>query len=432
MEIGHAQSLNLRGRAEHLAQIFLVGVFLFFPMKLGAANTLLALTLLFWLLSGNFKAKWLAIAHNPITKPALLMFGLVLIGATYSIGPTDAILQAVNKYSKFLFLLMTLTLLVDAQWRERCWRAFAIAMILTLASTYAGLWVHVPWAVRATPSGWGTDHTVFKDYIAQGLLMATFAVLSLTKAFQEKRPLLRACWAGLSVLATLSILFLSSGRTGYLSIVVALSVYAFSISPKRMRLVVALTAVLALSTLLFLSTSANQRIGAIYTEAKLQLSGPAALKQLDGATSTGARLTMWSFSIDQIKVRPIFGSGTGSYGTLAKQSCGDAPSCAVVDVHPHNQFLFFGVELGIVGILAYVFYLYSAAQGSRRLPDPKRALLLSFLGIMVVDSLVHGALWLAVENHLFTFILALLMAEVGASRDHSADQDRHIQPKPIA
>jgi O-antigen ligase len=99
---------------------------------------------------------------------------------------------------------------------------------------------------------------------------------------------------------------------------------------------------------------------------------------------------------------------------------------------PRGGFLFFGVELGIVGILAYIFYLYSAAQGSRRLPDPKRALLLSFLGIMVVDSLVHGALWLAVENHLFTFILALLMAEVGASRDHSADQDRHIQPKPIA
>lgn len=196
MEVGHAQSLNLRGRAEHLAKIFLVGVFLFFPMKLGAANTLLALTLLFWLLSGNFKAKWLAIAHNPITKPALLMFGLVLIGATYSIGPTETILQTVNKYSKFLFLLMTLTLLVDAQWRERCWHAFAIAMIFTLASTYAGLWVHVPWAVAATPSGWGADHTVFKDYIAQGLLMATFAVLSLTEAFQEKRPLLRACWAG--------------------------------------------------------------------------------------------------------------------------------------------------------------------------------------------------------------------------------------------
>ncbi len=413
-----SECLNQRGVAEHLAHIFLVGVFLFFPMKIGAANTLLALTLLCWLIAGNFKAKWRTIAHNPITKPALLMFGLVLIGATYSIGSTDNILQAVNKYSKFLFLLMTLTLLVDAQWRERCWRAFAIAMIFTLASTYAGLWVHVPWAAAATPSGWGADHTIFKDYIAQGLLMATFAVLSLTKAFEERRPLLRACWAGLSVLATLSILFLSSGRTGYLSIVVALTVYAFSISPKRMRLMAALTVVLALSSLLLLSTSANQRITAVYTEAKPQLSGPADLQQLDGASSAGARLVMWSFSIDQIKERPLLGSGTGSYRAVSNQVCGDSPACPADNVHPHNQFLLFGVELGVIGILSYIFYLYSAARSSRQLHDPKRALLLSFLSIMVVDSLTHGALWLAVESHLFTFVLALLMAEVGASRDH--------------
>jgi O-antigen ligase len=410
--------LKQRSVVELFARISLVGVFLLFPIKLGAANTLLALTVLFWLLSGNFKVKWLAIAQNPITKAALLMFGLVLIGATYSIGPTGAILQALNKYSKFLFLLMTLTLLVDAQWRERCWRAFAIAMIFTLASTYAGLWVHVPWAAAATPSGWGADHTVLKDYIAQGLLMATFAALSLTKAFEEKRPLLRVSWAALSVLASLSILFLSSGRTGYLAIIVALSVYAFSISPKRMRLVVALAAALALSTLLSLSTSANQRLTQVYTEAKSQLSGPAALQQLDGATSTGARLIMWSFSIDQIKERPLLGSGTGSYRAVSNQVCGDSPECPANNVHPHNQFLLFGVELGVIGILSYLFYLYSAAQASRRLQSPKRALLLSFLSIMVVGSLTHGALWLAVENHLFTFVLALLMAEVGASRDH--------------
>ena len=58
----------------------------------------------------------------------------------------------------------------------------------------------------------------------------------------------------------------------------------------------------------------------------------------------------------------------------------------------------------------------TAPRVLHHLPLTQRALLLSFLAIMVVDSLVHGALWLAVENHLFTFVLALLMAEVGALR----------------
>ena len=220
----------------------------------------------------------------------------------------------------------------------------------------------------------------------------------------------------LALAAGVSVLFLSNGRTGYLAIVAALVVYAGVVSPRNWRLGAAGLTTLVLALLLFLSPTAQQRLKAIYTEAQTQLNTSEDLKQLDASTSIGARLTMWAFSVEQIKERPLFGAGTGAYGTLARAACGEHPSCAVVTVHPHNQFLFFAVELGILGLLAYVFYLFSAARFVHHLPLTQRALLLSFLAIMVVDSLVHGALWLAVENHLFTFVLALLLAEVGALR----------------
>ena len=398
------------------AQACLVGVFLFFPIKLGAANALLALTLLFWFLGGEFRVRWQGAINNPITKPALLMFGLVLMGALYSLAPLDAVLQALNKYSKFLMIPVVLSLLMEASWRQRCWNAFALAMIVTLASTYAGLWVHVPWAIASTPSAWGSDHTVFKDYIAQGLMMSTFVVLALSRSFTATRGLIKVGWLALALAAGVSVLFLSNGRTGYLAIAAALVVYAGVVSPRNWRLGAAGLTTLVLALLLFLSPTAQQRLTTIYTEAQTQLNTSEDLKQLDASTSIGARLTMWAFSVEQIKERPLFGAGTGAYGTLARAACGEHPSCAVVTVHPHNQFLFFAVELGILGLLAYVFYLYSAARFAHHLPLTQRALLLSFLAIMVVDSLVHGALWLAVENHLFTFVLALLMAEVGALR----------------
>ena len=107
-----------------LAQAALVGVFLFFPMKLGVANTLLALTLLLTIVSGNFQERWAAVRDNPITMPALTMFALIVVGASYSSGPIDTILQSVNKYSKFLFLLLAIALLGEDKWRERCWLAF--------------------------------------------------------------------------------------------------------------------------------------------------------------------------------------------------------------------------------------------------------------------------------------------------------------------
>lgn len=418
---GSKVQVNIRNhminRALYLAQASLVGVFLFFPMKLGAANTLLALTLILTIISGNFSQRWQAVRDNPITTPALTMFALVVIGSTYSTGPIETILQSVNKYSKFLFLLLAISLLGEDRWRQRCWMAFSAAMLFTLICVFAGLWVHIPWALTATPSGWGSNHTIFKDYIAQGLLVSTFAAYAITRAFESARTYAKAAWILASLLSIVSILFQSVGRTGYVAIFAMLTVYAWTVSPKRLRLLALVASAAFVLVGLWSSSPVHSRLGAVFSEAQTQLSSKGGINRLNGETSTGARLSMWAFSVEQIKERPLLGSGTGSYGSLARASCGERPDCDVISVHPHNQFLFFGVELGLIGLFAFCYYLYAAAKASAALAPPRQALLLSFLAIFVVDSLVHGALWLAVENHLFTFILALLMAEVSAARE---------------
>jgi O-antigen ligase len=409
----------MKTRALSLAQVALVGVFLFFPMKLGAANTLLALTLVLTIVCGNFRERWAAVRENPITMPALTMFALIVVGASYSSGPIDTILQSLNKYSKFLFLLLAISLLGEDKWRQRCWLAFSAAMVFTLISVYAGLWVHIPWAKATTPSGWGTDHTIFKDYIAQGLLLSTSAAYAITRAIEAPGTHKKTVWAVFALLAILAVLFLSNGRTGYLAVFCMLITYALAIVPKRLRLYALLVSTALITVGLLSSPNAQTRIGQLFAEAQTQLSAPGGVNRLNGKTSTGARLSMWAFSIEQIKERPLLGSGTGSYGSLARSECGDRPYCDATSVHPHNQFLFFGVELGLIGLFAFCYYLYAAAKASTKLEPPRRALLLSFLAIFVVDSLVHGALWLAVENHLFTFILALLMAEISAAKNQS-------------
>lgn len=404
-------------RALPAAQIALVGVFLFFPIKLGAANTLLALTLVLTIISGNFRERWAAIRENPVTMPALTMFALIVLGASYSSGPIDTILQSLNKYSKFLFLLLAISLLGEDKWRQRCWLAFSAAMVFTLASVYAGLWLHIPWAKATTPSGWGTDHTIFKDYIAQSLLLSTFAAYAITRAIEAPGTNKKTVWTVFALLTIIAVLFLSNGRTGYLAVSCMLITYALAIVPKRLRLYALLVSTAFTIVGLLSSPNAQSRIGQVFAEAQTQLSAPGGVHRLNGETSTGARLSMWAFSIEQIKERPLLGSGTGSYGSLVRTECGDRPDCAVINVHPHNQFLFFGVELGLIGLFAFCFYLYAAAKASAKLEPPRKALVLSFLAVFVVDSLVHGALWLAVENHLFTFILALLMAEISAAKN---------------
>lgn len=404
---------------EQFAKASLVGVFLSFPMFLGLANTFMALALLFWLLAGHFAERWQAVRGHPLTWPAIGMFALVVLGVFYTVAPLDQAMRHVGKYSKFLFIPLALSLLTEGVWRSRCLYAFWMAMLFTLASTYAGIWWSVPWSVSRGNLGWGVDHTVFKDHIAQGLLMSTFVLLALAQGFKTQSKLNKCGWLVVALLAAMSILFLSHGRSGYLALLVGLGVFGWVWFAHPLRKFLAILLLIMAAVLSYFSSPVLQgRVNQGYAEVVSALARP--VNQSDEAiTSLGIRIDMWRVSVQSIIERPILGSGTGSYPVLAQQAFHSPALLSTAGVHPHNQFLFFGVELGLVGLLGYVFYLYRAGTAGRHMSLPDKAALCGFIAIMVSDSLFHGALWLAVENHLFTFMLALLAAMPEAKQEPS-------------
>ena len=221
-----------------------------------------------------------------------------------------------------------------------------------------------------------------------------------------------------ALLALVSITHLAAGRTAYLALFLSLLIYGITrISSRKKWLFMGLAGVLA-ALLVSSSATLSYRAQSVVTETQSFLSGSTNGSVQHMKTSTGARLAMWQLSVEQIKQRPLIGSGTGSYRHIAKQAFPDSALCGIACVHPHNQFLFFGVEYGLLGIAAYLFYFYRPYRFASALGTPHKALLLGFLGIFFVDSMVHGALWLAVESHFFTFVMALFMA---ASKSPSAE-----------
>ena len=191
------------------------------------------------------------------------------------------------------------------------------------------------------------------------------------------------------------------------------------ISSRKKWLFMGLAGVLA-ALLVSSSATLSYRAQSVVTETQSFLSGSTNGSVQHMKTSTGARLAMWQLSAEQINQRPLIGSGTGSYRHIAKQAFPDSALCGIACVHPHNQFLFFGVEYGLLGIAAYLFYFYRPYRFASALGAPHKALLLGFLGIFFVDSMVHGALWLAVESHFFTFMMALFMATATAQKPTAA------------
>ncbi len=394
--------------AESVARWSMVGIFLLFPVKTSLSNVLLALTLGAWVVAGQYRKRWEDIRHHPITLAALILYGLVIVGITYSPAGFSQVLTHLNKYSKFLIVLVCLSLLTEPLWRERCRKGFMYGMTFVVLSTYANIWVQLPWSVSQTP-GWGLDHTVVKDYLFQGICTALFVLMSVSESASAPRPRARVFWGGMAALAGFSCFYLLTGRTGALALSVALVVYVLAMSRRGVRWG-ALGGVLLLSVLVIaLPGAARNKFQLAWEEIQRYEQGAApSASVLQG--SSGARLAMWTLSIDEIAKRPLLGAGTASYQHLARDRIQDPQACAVACVHPHNQFLFFGVEYGLVGILAFGFYFLRAGQHALKLSPLLKASTLGFLAIFVTDSMVHGSMWLSGEQHLFTYMLALWMS----------------------
>jgi O-antigen ligase len=389
-----------------LSKVCLIGVFFSFPTFMGLANTLTALVLYFWLLSGDFSQRWKVIKDNPITKPVLLLYTLILFGITYSSGSLSDIILHVGKYSKLLIALVFLSLLHEDIWRKRSWYAFSLGMLYILVLTYASIWINVPWSATHE-LGWGVNHTLVGDYITQNVMMSFFVVLSLTNAQFSVVLWKKWAWYITSILASLCVTHLSQGRTGYLVLSAALIAFFFSlVKPKyRIMTVLGISAILIMG--LLTSHTMTQRFEQAWQEAKNH--------NTNIHTSIGHRLFNYKVTIELIKERPITGWGTGSYSQEMCKVVRDPNLCKEFGWHPHNQFLLFGQAHGLLGIVAYLFLIYRVFSQKGTSNPSGRLLIPCFTAIWMIDSLFNSPLFSSRENHFFMFVMALLMANLNST-----------------
>ncbi|MBU7572559.1 MAG: O-antigen ligase family protein [Hydrogenophaga sp.] len=391
------------------AKASLTLAFFAFPMSVALANVALLLTLVFWLLGcvwGHSLRDTRQALSNPLAPPALALFAWIALAALWSPAEGPLIGAALGKYSKLLWVPVFIGLLNDPAMRRRCAQAFALAMLFTLVVTWLNVWFDFSWT-RTHNQGFGEDHTVFKDRIAQGILMSFFTVMALHQAMRAPTRARGVLAALVAALAAFSVLFLSSGRTGYLALLLALAVFAvFAVGLHRRRLAIAALALVAVMAITFTtSTQLRSRVNEAWLEARdSSITVP--------VTSAGARMEMNRFALQSALEHPVLGHGTASYPVLSPTHFTDPAWCAVVCVHPHNQFAFFLFEQGLIGLALFLWFVFAIARQAWREDTPRRALMMGFVTVLLVANTTHSSFWLSTENHFFILMSALLMAAI--------------------
>lgn len=392
----------------------LVALFLAFPVSLGLANVLMLLALVLWALGGHWQERWQTIKGNPVAWLAFGLYAWMCVGVLYSPAAWPEIQQHLGKYFKLLFMLLVMSLLPTATWRKRATWTFALAALFILASTYANIWWQLPWS-RTQNQGWGQDHTVVKDYISQGLMIAMLALLALAAAISNRLPVHWRVLGGVVALAAIvSITHLLYGRTGYVAVLVVLAAFAvFALGGWR-RVLVLVGMVVVVAGLYLSSPSLQGRVDQAVAEARNH--------NAEDLSSIGQRLYFAEKTWGLIQQKPLLGWGTGAYHDQFCRVADTQTWCDAGRFHPHNQVLFIWMEHGVVGLLLLLGLTLAPVARVWRESGPRAVVLAGFSGLFLVGSLTHGSLWLSTESHFFTLMGALLASSTWTSHQTGPTQ----------
>jgi O-antigen ligase len=235
-------------------------------------------------------------------------------------------------------------------------------------------------------------------------------VLSAVLASQRARSV-RSRWllAGAAVVCVANLVFVTTGRSGQVALVVAALVSALLVLRGRSRWL-ALVALPALVVALTLASPAlQQRYRLIVQEA------PSLNCSSSEESSTALRLLLWRTSIDLIRVHPGFGYGVGGFTPAFEKQVPQEMQghpltgwCARTVHDPHNQFLRVTVEAGVLGLLAFLGLIAGAAR--QPAAQPYRACALALLAAWCTTSLFSSHFQTFNESHLIALLLGALLA----------------------
>ena len=379
-----------------------------FSVSLSMAPISIAKLLLFVFALGYLGlAYWRGKAEQPFaglwTAPVILTicvaFSLSLLWTSASLA--DA-LNVLVKHLKLLEILLLAVLIRTARDARIAISAFALGQaIFVLTAWLLVVGVALPWAkVGQNP------YAVFSSYLDQSIIFASSAAViwHLHAELRWPRWLVRVFAAAA---LTMSLLFLE-GRTGYL---VALSMIALMVLwtvPKQWRLAALLVVPTAMLAGLFLSSATfGSRVVKILDEGQAYAAMP------DANTSTGWRLNAWHRSLQAIAERPLLGHGVGSFTATVKRLEGptaDKTFGTGNSSNPHQEFLLWGVELGVLGPILLIGLIVCIFRDIRHFATPVARSILSVLVAMTIACMLNSALYDGLIGDFFVVTLGLLMA----------------------
>jgi O-antigen ligase len=207
-------------------------------------------------------------------------------------------------------------------------------------------------------------------------------------------------WCAFAAITSFDLLYLVSGRTGYMVFVAMLMLLLVQYRTQLKKYWIAILLVFSvLISAVILTSPAIQSRSNDLKIADTNLEGSA----------VGQRLIFWQTSLHIIADHPLLGSGTGSFANeFTKHAYEDHPNFFATN--PHNEYLLIACQLGLVGLLSFLWLLYSQLKHSKHLPPMYGVAAQGLVVAMAVGCLFNSFLRDHGEGHFYAIFMGLLFS----------------------
>lgn len=362
-------------------------------------------------------------ALQNMLSPRLLVFilGFFALSLFWTHAETETALTALVKHGKLLVIVLLASLIRTAGEGRIALLVFAIGQFALLVISWlmvAGL------PLPLAPSG-GSAGVVFSSYLDQGIIFATSAaVIWHLQGLDATRPPWPRWLATLFVLAALASIFLVLiGRTAYV-VAIALTGLAlvWRLPPRLRRVTLAGAPLLILVVLMLASSHLPTRMSLVFSESR-NFS-----QHADITSSSGWRLNAWQRSIEALAEKPLQGHGVGAWSTTVKRLQG-GNGVAVFGAgslsNPHQEYLLWGVELGVGGILLLLLLHLALARDFAGFSEPVWRAGMSVVLAMAIACLFNSSIYDGLIGDYFCIVLGLLLGlGLRSGKPHFTTQPR--------
>ena len=345
---------------------------------------------------------------------AVFAFAISLL---WTVAPQADALGSLAKHGKLITIVLMLGLIRSQREAQFALASFILAQAFLLASSWM-LFFHlpVPWATSNMAL---LQFAVFSSYLDQGIMGAVLAALCWHLRSLAPGRFGPHVAVVIAAAAIANVLFVLSGRSGHVVAIAILSLAIMWELPRRLRLVALAVPFLLVLILFFSSTKVRERLMMVKTEVASYST------QVQPTTSSGIRLELWRRAVQIIAENPVAGAGVGAWSTEYNR-LQRSQNPAHVDIagngNPHQEYLLWGVQLGIPGMALFCALLLAGLRDSLKMEQAHARALQSTVLALAIACAFNASIYDALIGDFFCVLLGLLLA-LGLTRVASPDPD---------